>query len=221
MTLPPQAYTRDILIKAYEWLRDQPLAVREKALDADTLVGLYMHSRRRTSQDSWEQKVTTETFKNDLRHLAEDLKQFETPAPVTTSPPHASPPQRAQPVGIHSHSASFVPPVSTMAAAQTKTSSQVYTHTYVPPNQQAQSPQVQHHQTVTQQHTKAVSMSHIIEQPMTVVSGPNPPGNFLQLDERSLNMVREVQERFNLSSEAEAMRMLLVLGHEKLHSLLR
>lgn len=150
MTLPPQAYTRDILIKAYEWLREQPPAVKEKAKDADSLVSLYMQLRRRTSQDSWEQKVSAETFKNDLRHLAEDMKQFEAPMPT---PAPTSPPPK--------------------------------------------------------------TMAHVIEQPMAVQAKNSP-----NLDERSLKMLREIQQRFNLSHEGEALRMLIVLGYEKVTNVL-
>ena len=39
------------------------------------------------------------------------------------------------------------------------------------------------------------------------------------LDSRSRNMLRKVQDRFNLSSETEALRMLLVLGFEKAQSI--
>ncbi len=44
---PPQAYTRDILASAYEWLRSQSPSIRELAQDSDSLVALYMQSRRR------------------------------------------------------------------------------------------------------------------------------------------------------------------------------
>lgn len=178
MTLPPQAYTRDILIKAYEWLRDQPSALQGKAQDADSLVALYMQSRRRTSQDSWEQKVTTETFKNDLRHLAEDLKQFETPAPVVAP----SPPQR-----------------SILATTQEQ-------HYTMPDSAPKPAPRAQ------------MPTMHETPQPERQTSTTYVSG--LQLDERSLKMAREIQNRFNLSSEMEAIRMLLVLGYEKARPLL-
>ena len=168
MTLPPQAYTRDILIKAYEWLSTQPDVLKQKAKDADTLVSLYMMSRRRATQDNWEEKVSAETFKNDLRHLAEDLKQFETPTMAPTpAPMPASPPQKSIPA------APLMPSIV--------------------------EPQV----TATVATTTAVT---------------KPQG--LNLDERSLRMVREIQDRFNLSSENEAIRMLIVLGYEKVRPLL-
>jgi hypothetical protein len=80
--LPPQAYTRDTLVKAIEWLSSQPPSVRERATSADLLVSYYLQARRRTVVQS-ETPVSGENFKADLKHLAEDLKQFEEP-----SPPH-------------------------------------------------------------------------------------------------------------------------------------
>lgn len=160
MTLPPQAYTRDILIKAYEWLSTQPDVLKQKAKDADSLVSLYMMSRRRATQDNWEEKVSAETFKNDLRHLAEDMKQFEAPTPSPQAP-----------------------------AA----------HVYAPAP--ASPPQ--------QRSITASSMT------LSVVESQGPG-----LDEKSLQMAREIQNRFNLSSENEAIRMLIVLGYEKVRPLL-
>ena len=162
MTLPPQAYTRDILIKAYEWFREQSSlspAIKEKAKDADSLVALYMQSRRRTSQDNWEQKVSEETFKNDLRHLAEDLKQFED---------LASPPQKTMPAP------SSIP------------------------------------QRILEPQPIAASASNV---------AASTKSSYL-LDERSLKMAREIQNRFNLSNEHEAIRMLVVMGYEKLFPML-
>ena len=72
---PPQAYTRDTLATAFEWLRTQSLAVREMAQDSDSLVALYLQSLRRQNPNL----ASSETFKQDLKNLAEGMKQFETP----------------------------------------------------------------------------------------------------------------------------------------------
>lgn len=92
---PPQAYTRDTLSAAYEWLRDQPGSIRELAQDSDSLVALFMQSRRRSGSPnhSTQMPVTlptqnqtlasTENFKEDLKVLAQGLKQFENPKQPT------------------------------------------------------------------------------------------------------------------------------------------
>src|ERR1700733_1665405 len=87
--LPPQAYTRDMLAAAYEWLRSQPSSIRELATSSDNLVSLYLQSRRRPNAlnqlvpnskgegASAMSGASGEAFKNDLKNLAEGLKQFE------------------------------------------------------------------------------------------------------------------------------------------------
>ena len=82
--LPPQAYTRDILAHAYEWLKNQPGSVRELASSADNLVALYLQSKRRIkdgvqSYDLNPQiaKKSKAQFKSELKNLSEGLKQFE------------------------------------------------------------------------------------------------------------------------------------------------
>jgi hypothetical protein len=106
-TLPPQAYTRDVLVKAIDWVATQSPAMRERASSADALVSLYLQARRRTSEWQNEAPVSGENFRNDLKHLAEDLKQFEQPSappqvphvPVYEPPPptYTPPPMPAPP----------------------------------------------------------------------------------------------------------------------------
>lgn len=93
--LPPQAYTRDTLVKAIEWLSSQPQSVRERATSADLIVSFYLQARRRMTAAQMEAPVSGENFKQDLKHLAQDLKQFEDPS----APPHT----QAQPSRALSH----------------------------------------------------------------------------------------------------------------------
>lgn len=83
--IPPQAYTRDVLVKAIEWIGTQPPSVREKATSADLLVSFYMQACRRASA-SHEAPVSQENFKADLKNLAQGLKAFEDPAPSQSAP---------------------------------------------------------------------------------------------------------------------------------------
>ncbi len=83
--IPPQAYTRDVLVKAIEWIGTQPPSLREKATSADLLVSFYMQACRRASA-SQEAPVSQENFKADLKNLAQGLKAFEDPAPPTPAP---------------------------------------------------------------------------------------------------------------------------------------
>jgi hypothetical protein len=111
--LPPQAYTRDVLIKAIDWVATQSPAVRERAMSADALVSLYLQSKRRSNEWHQETVSTGEHFKSDLKHLAQDLKQFQFDEPLPpqhtfqqpepTVPAPAPPPPRAPIVEQMSH----------------------------------------------------------------------------------------------------------------------
>lgn len=92
---PPQAYTRDVLASAYEWLRNQSPSIRELAQDSDSLVALYMQSRRRGVNNSQHahsipaQAIMgssgAESFKQELKNLSEGLKQFDMPTSMPTA----------------------------------------------------------------------------------------------------------------------------------------
>jgi hypothetical protein len=87
--IPPQAYTRDTLVKAIEWMNSQPASLRERAGSADLIVSYYLQARRRMTAAQMEAPVSGESFKADLKHLARDLKQFEEPSAPPTQPNRA------------------------------------------------------------------------------------------------------------------------------------
>lgn len=90
-TLPPQAYTREILTSAFNWLQTQPDSVRKLATTPDALVGLYTRAKRfGNSSLEADAPVSSQNFMNDLKNLAEGLKQFESP---TTAMTGGGPPQ--------------------------------------------------------------------------------------------------------------------------------
>jgi hypothetical protein len=77
-TLPPQAYTREILTSAFNWLQTQPDSVRKLATTPDALVGLFTRARRfGNSSLEADAPVSGQNFMSDLKNLAEGLKQFE------------------------------------------------------------------------------------------------------------------------------------------------
>ncbi len=162
--VPPQAYTRSDLVKAFEWVKTQPKLVQERARDAESLVGLYLHARRQNLNPSRnrqqmidEASPSAEAFREDLKSLSEAFKEFEPSSSEVTAPPIA-PPQEPmeQPVRMEEP----------------------------PPTLQRPAP------------------------------APIPQG--LVFDTRTLNSLREAQERLNLGSESDALRVLVQLGLEKL-----
>ena len=68
-TPPPQAYTADIIARAYEWVKSQPQHIQEMAKSSDALVALYMKSRKATGSSG--------AFASDLKNLSEKIRKFD------------------------------------------------------------------------------------------------------------------------------------------------
>ena len=66
--LPPQAYTKDSLLKAYQWLMLQNSSIKEMATTPDILVSLYLKATR--DGDSALDRPSIKNFKNELKSLA-------------------------------------------------------------------------------------------------------------------------------------------------------
>lgn len=144
---PPQAYTKETLLKAYNWLQDQSEAVRDVATTPDQLVSLYLKAIRGASPESLE-RPSLQSFKSELKNLAGMMggleKKQEVEAPVAAQPAPVAAPQ-ATPV----------------APAPTKTT----------------------------------------------------------LDDLTQSLIREVKSELNLSTDQEALRMLVKIGYQKVKSL--
>lgn len=182
--IPPQAYTRDTLVKAIEWLSGQPTAVRERANSADLIVSHYLQSRR---QAAFEPSPAFEMPKTDLKSLAQDIKQFEEPP---TIPQPAPRPTRVQPV-VEEHVETVV-------------------------NQHRQDSLFRQHNVPQQQQELRIETAA----PSVRTTETTVKGVAWTVDPRSLAIARDLMESLNLSSEGEALRMLVSLGAERLRGLI-
>ncbi len=167
---PPQAYTRETLVKAYQWLQNQNAQIKELATTPDLLISLYVKAK--TQGEDFLDRPSLKTFKSELRNLAGMMGEFETHEPAAR--PLASP----APAPI----APATAPAATPAANPNTNPTATVTLT-PPPN----SPQL------------AVGAFH--------------------LDARSLVIVQEVKTSLNLSSDLEAVRLLISMGHNRLKNL--
>lgn len=195
--LPPQAYTRDTLVKAIEWLTSQPPNVKERATTADAIVSFYLQASRKASALQ-EAPLSGEAFKADLKTLAEDLKLFED----TSAPPHTplrsfAPIQNPQALPM-TPPPPYIPPSHAPSANH---------HPMPPPPPVAPTPLATSTASIA-----AAPPSHQQEARGVVVWNVDP---------RSLLAAKEIQERFNLGSEIEALRMLVTLGIERSRELFR
>ncbi|WP_374029249.1 hypothetical protein [Bdellovibrio bacteriovorus] len=185
--LPPQAYTKDILLKAYQWLMVQNSSIKEMATTPDILVSLYLKATR--DGDHALERPSIQNFKNELKNLAGIMGELDGPvrsAPVAAqtvvhTPPPVQPAQQAQVVTMQAAAAHS----QTQTAMATPTQTQVsYTEKTV---------------------TAMTRNTDILE----------------QLDSCSRGMIQEVKEDFNLSSDLEALRMLIKIGFSRSKSLLK
>lgn len=75
--LPPQAYTKDTLQKAYAWLLTQNASVKDLAHDQNILVSLYLKAQR--NGDAALETPSIQNFKQELKSLANLMGDFQTP----------------------------------------------------------------------------------------------------------------------------------------------
>lgn len=144
--LPPQAYTKETLQKAYSWLLNQSPSIKEMASTQEMLVSLYLKAQR--NGEASLEAPSIQNFKQELKSLANMMGDF---AP----PPQAAAPQQGTATSTIA---------KTMPLANTTT---------------------------------------------------NMPSSFNELDNVSLTAIQEVKSVLNLSSDTEALRALIALGHKQ------
>lgn len=163
--LPPQAYTKDTLQRAYTWLLSQSPSIKELASSQDMLVSLYLKAQR--NGEASLEAPSIQNFKQELKSLANMMGDFSASA------------HNNAPTSSNTHNTSN----------HTATQNNVYVQTNV--------------QTAP---------------PVAPVMPAQNNANTLSiasLDSQSLHAINEVRAAFNLSSDHEALRALIALGHKQ------
>jgi hypothetical protein len=164
---PPQAYTREVLAQAFNWLKSQHPNIRERANSADALVTLFLQAKRFPSPavSAWEQnsEVGAKAFRTDLKNLAQGFKDFEG--------------------GAFENSGFEGDKVEEL--------------------------------TTQQQTVQTVTTTQLLA---TRAACAVAPALQREWDDRTLEIIVDVQKRLNLSTEMEALRLLVVYGYDKLKS---
>jgi hypothetical protein len=198
--LPPQAYTKETLLKAYNWLQSQSDQVKELATTPDQLVSLFLKSTR-LGQDSLQRYTNSNTipsvqitpptsnghadkderpslqnFKSELKNLAGMMGDLEKPPTIN---PNAPIPSYQGPAG---------------ATPYASNGSSVHTST-------------------TNAYVSAPTQNNHVSSPAINASSA------VSYDEMTQNLIREVKNELNLSSDTEALRMLVKIGYQKVRSL--
>lgn len=177
--LPPQAYTKETMLKAYQWLMVQNSSIKEMATTPDILVSLYLKATRDGSGAL--ERPSIQNFKNELKSLAGIMGELDRPA--TQAPGSLYEATVVTPTPIPQTQVASAPPPPSISQAPTQTQVS-YTEKTL---------------TATTRHASFME----------------------QLDECSQGMIHEVKEAFNLSSDLEALRMLVKIGHGRTKDLLR
>ncbi|MAE73645.1 MAG: hypothetical protein CL675_06090 [Bdellovibrionaceae bacterium] len=125
-TIPPQAYTKEVLGEAFEWLSQQPTSVRSRAKDADSLVSLYLHARRHgplafSQAGQKESPASLASFKSDLKDLAQGMKQFEFETEMASAQKDVTPQAHVKPSQPEAQNSNSV----SMSRTETQTQTQV------------------------------------------------------------------------------------------------
>lgn len=199
--LPPQAYTKDTLVKAFQWIQLQGPDIKQLASTPDVLVSLYLKAK--LQGEAVLERPSIQNFKNELKNLAGQLGEFAPAQEVVneqlfdsayskvSTGEHSAPPER--PAAM-----SFAPPppqFTTPAFAQAPPFPTPPTATQAP---------------VTMPPTAPPARSSF---------ATSAPG--FTLDEKTAALVRETRELSNLQSDAEAIRLLISIGHRQLKQLYR
>ncbi len=226
--LPPQAYTKETMLKAYQWLIGQNSSIKEMATTPDILVSLYLKATRDGSGAL--DRPSIQNFKNELRSLAgimgeldrpqqnrldsfEEpvLKRATQPTPPTPTPvaaPVAPQPQMAIHPMVSATPIAPAPapaPVSAPAAVEPVVAATPATPTGP----------------VHSQMIPSVGQTPVLPTEKTIATTTQTSNALELLDLSSRCMIQEVKEDFNLSSDLEALRMLIKIGHSRAKALLR
>lgn len=126
--LPPQAYTKDTLLKAYQWLMLQNPSIKEMATTPDILVSLFLKATR--DGEGALERPSIKNFKNELKSLAgimgeldrapgnQAQTQAQVPPPIHVATPVYNPTATAS----NTTAQPTMNPTSISATAQTQVS---------------------------------------------------------------------------------------------------
>lgn len=203
--LPPQAYTKETLLKAYQWLMGQNSSLKEIATTPDILVSLYLKATR--DGDHSLERPSIQNFKNELRSLAGMMGELDRPA-VNPQVAHQQPQVHHQaPQQTVHHQAPAQPAQMGLQM-----------HVEAPPQPQfhAQA-QVPTHVPATMTPTAAPQgTTHQVSYTEKTLTATTQTADMMGiLDCSTRAMIQEVKEQFNLSSEQEAIRMLVKIGYSR------
>ncbi len=227
--LPPQAYTKETLVKAYQWLQHQNETIKEMATTPDIMVSLYM--RAKIQGEGSLERPSIQNFKNELKNLAGMMGEFDVLEPQAPAPSQAPTP-----------AAGHLPPNfvqggmgKTLGVSPTTQGGVSNATPNGYPNANLNGPlngaaigswSENTHGNLSAnsntQQTRPMNQTELNLPPLGSINSSTFPKNrpLPDLDTRSWLMIQEVKNQLNLSSDQEALRVLISVGHVKLKALM-
>jgi hypothetical protein len=266
--LPPQAYSKETLIQAYNWLRHQPAQVQELAKTPDVLVSLF--SKAQMHGDAYLNRSHMQTFKTELKSLANMMGDFDSTAMQNEHTDEENLQKQIAQQNLGQAGSVLGQQLASMQPSHAQASSlqhlqQLQQQAQLQQQQlQKQQEQIQQQQQLQKQQEQMQQQQQLLKQqeqmqqqaqlqqqqqlqkqqeqiqqqqalqeayipqqiqmPPAVISQQQlqsqvqPPAVQPALDMRSISMIQEVKNQFNLSSESEALRLLISIGYQKIRT---
>lgn len=223
--LPPQAYTKDTLIKAYHWLQSQGESIKQIATSPDVLVSLYMKAQMQGEEVL--HRPSIRNFKHDLKNLASLMGDWESEG--SSSSQHIGVSQSTVSIQSEVKSSEYhirsEPKV--VSARSGSESSYPWSSTFLPNNvtNQTQSKEKEESPLSSPQglSTQSINASLSSDRPAShspIEKQRTDAKVSTHLDEKSRVYIEEVQLLYNLSSPDEALRLLISMGYHRAKSLM-
>lgn len=230
---PPQAYTRETLVKAYQWLQAQSPQLKELASTPDLLISLYQKAQMQGREAL--ERPTLANFKSELKSLAGMMGEFETHTEnqtatfsVTKSTSQSTSQASAQSSG-QSSAQTYQQPIQQTLQPQLPQqpvipvkahSSEGRAAPSMPPN--SEMPKMPSH--MAPQYISSQIPPHHASQTNPPVVRPSaaavaPPAQSIGINDESLAQLQTIMREMNLSSTDEALKLALTIGFGRLAEL--
>ncbi len=228
--MPPQAYTKEVLASAFDWLSRQDEAVKKSIRTSDDLVGLFLKSTRlnenqnlqKTAHHGYSSDLSSaKSFRNELQGLALNLKQFEEkPAP--------KPKQERSSEYLHELNLMMSAQKSQASTTSNTNSTEDSNHSISRNSASSEHGHLSQHDLIPESQPSRQTSADIHPPDELSMSTPNKNSNFsqqnidsaetvlLKLDKKTISAINIAKDRLNLSSNTEAIRVLVSLGEKHL-----
>ncbi len=204
------SFSRETLAAAYSWLQQQPDSIKKLATTPEALASLYLRASKYAQKALGPDQ--TAQFTQELKSLATDLKNFETPPVIGPTPAQTYLQKSAMPHSLQIHE-----PQQALQTQPEITQQPIQRKPFVPPtNPSLQTPPSGISQPIMAA-TKPPSIAPVMQPLPAHTSAASIDMNLLSPS--SQQFLRDIRRSLNLSSDAEAINVAAGLAHQALKSL--